>query len=228
MAKSKYQKNAKKNLNRNKSRQKRPVYYDENIKTKKTPAIAIFMLFLIAIAGGVAIFGSLLNNSSSNVDQAEVNPNYTQNTQNSIIDNSDTSGYKTPITITTISGEKLVLSNYAGKVVVLYFHFLQCSACKYHSPALQAATSALGSDKVIVIAISVSAADTSELLNEWATSNGYNFKLAKDTDYSLSSYFGAQYTPHTVYFGPDGDSSTRHTGVQSEADITATIESLLS
>lgn len=158
------------------------------------------MLFIIAIAGGVAIIGSLLNNNSaSNVDQAEVNPNYTQNTQNSIIDNSDTSGYKTPITITTISGEKLILSNYAGKVVVLYFHFLQCSACKYHSPALQAATSALGSDKVIVIAISVSAADTSELLNEWATSNGYNFKLAKDTDYSLSSYFGAQYTPHTVF-----------------------------
>ncbi|MHA1775223.1 MAG: hypothetical protein DRO88_03645 [Promethearchaeia archaeon] len=227
MGKSKYQAKAKNNINQKKYSGGGPHYYDENIKRKKTPAIAVFMLFIIAIAGGVAIIGSLINNTTNPTSQSEINPNFTQNTQNSIIDTSDSSGYKTPITIETITGEKLKTSNYAGKVVILYFHFLKCSACQYHSPALSSAVNALGSDKVIVIAISVSAADTSEQLTEWATNHDYNFKLVKDTDYSLSSYFGAQYTPHMVYLGPDGDSSTRHTGVQTESEITETVENLL-
>lgn len=228
MGKSKYQAKAKKNIQQKKTSKGGPHYYDENLKRKKTPAIAIFMLFVLAIAGGVAIIGTLINNTTNPVGQSEVNPNFTQNSQSSIIDTSDSTGYKTPISIETLSGQIIKTSDYAGKVVILYFHFLQCSACKYHSPALSAAVNSLGSDKVIVIAISVSAADTAEQLNEWASNNGYNFKLAKDTDYSLSSYFGAQYTPHMVYLGPDGDSSTRHTGVQTEQEITQTVENLLS
>ncbi len=224
MPKSKYQQKAQNSIKQKKGKGG-PHYYDENIKKKKNSGIAIFAVFVLLIVGGVGIVGNLLNKANEPAD-ANFNPYYTENTD-SAFDNSDTSGYKTPISITTLSGQTINLADHAGKVVVLYFHFLSCTYCHYHSPELEAASQNFGADELLVIAISVQAADTPAALTSWASDNGYSFELAKDTEYSLSTQFGAQYTPHTVYLAPDGDSLTSHTGAQSEAEITTTINGLL-
>ncbi|MHA1520031.1 MAG: peroxiredoxin family protein [Promethearchaeota archaeon] len=225
MPKSKYQQKAQNSIKKKQSKGG-PHYYDENIKKKKNSGIAVFAIFVLVIVGGIAIVGSLLNNNNEPTD-ADINPYYTENTGNTVNEGADSSGYKSPLSITTLSGETINLADHAGKVVVLYFHYLSCTYCHYHSPALEAASHNFGSDELLVISISVASEDTPASLTNWASENGYTFKLVKDTDYSLSSQFGAQYTPHTVYLAPDGDSSTTHTGAQSEAEITATITGLL-
>jgi peroxiredoxin len=224
MAKSKYQKKAQSSIKKKKGNGG-PHYYDENIKKKKNSGIVVFAIFVLLIVGGVGIVGSLLKNVNVPAD-ADLNPYYTENTDTTY-ESSDASGYKTPISITTLSGQTINLADHAGKVVVLYFHYLACTYCHYHSPELEAASQNFNSDELLVIAISVSSADSPAALLSWASENGYSFELVKDTDYSLSSQFGAQYTPHTVYLAPDGDASTTHTGAQSEAEITATINGLL-
>lgn len=227
MGKSKYQVKAIKSINQQSKRQG-PHYYDENIKKRKNSGLALFAIFIVAIAGTVIITGSVLNNRADDLsNQANINPNYVANTGNEVDNTVPSNGYKTPLSITTLSGETISLADHAGKVVVLYFHFLACTYCQYHSPALQAASTQFGSDQLLIIAISVGAADTPDALTNWASSNGYNFKLAKDTDYSLSTQFGAQYTPHTVYLAPDGDASEQHTGAQTESEIALTIQNLL-
>ena len=129
--------------------------------------------------------------------------------------------------MTTIEGEDISLADHEGKVVILYFHFLECSACAYHSPFLSSAQDQYLSSNLLIIAITVDPNDSPNGLRDWASSGGYNFKFVRDTDYQLASMFGAQATPRTIYIGPDGDSTLRQTGAESEADIIANIESLL-
>jgi len=223
---SKYQVKAKASLNSAHSGKSRPKYYDETvIPKKKSAGFAIFAAVLLIVSVSIVGVGNLLDKRAA--DQLNANPYYTAQTDTTSTQTVVQGAYKTPLTITTIEGEAIKLEDHAGKVVVLYFHFLSCSACKTHSPNLQTAAEQFSSSELLVISITVSPSDTDASLRSWASTNGYGFKLVKDTDYTLGSRFGAQYTPHTIYIGPDGDSSVRHTGAQSAADIKAMIQDLL-
>ena len=177
------------------------------------------------IAGGVFGVGSLLDKKAEAGD-TNLNTFYTSSTSTTTTEPISTS-YKTPITITTIEGEVISLADHEGKVIILYFHYLGCSACTYHSPFLSLAQTQYSSADLLVFAISVDPNDSPDDLREWASDGGYAFELVRDTDFSLSSEFGAQYTPHTIYIGPDGDSSLRHTGAQTEESIIANIDSIM-
>ena len=223
---SKYQTKAKKSIAQ-KSSKASPKYYDETISKKKgsSAPYAIVLFFIIIIVGGILGVGNLLDQK---VQEGDKNRNTFYVSSTSTTDTETVSGsYKTPIVLNTIEGESISLSDHEGKVIILYFHYLQCGACSYHSPFLSDAMDQYSSSELMIFAISVDPNDSPDDLREWASSGGYAFKLVRDTDYRLASEFGAQYTPHTIYIGTDGDSSLRHTGAQSEADIVANIESLL-
>ena len=224
---SKYQAKAKKSIAKKTSKSNHK-YYDENISTKKggSAPYAIFIFFIIIIAGGVFGVGSLLDQKAT-AGESNLNTFFVSTTSTSTNTETISTAYKTPLIMNTIEGESISLADHEGKVVILYFHYLDCSACTYHSPFLSSAQKQYLSSEVLVIAITVDPNDTPDDLRDWASDGGYNFKLVRDTDYTLASQFGAQYTPHTIYLGPDGDSSLRNTGAQSEADILANISSLL-
>ncbi len=225
---SKYQTNAKKNIAK-KTSKSRPKYYDETISNKKggsgSAPYAIFIFFILIIAGGIFGVGSLLDQKADAGD-SNLNTFFTSTTTSTPTE-TISGTYKTPISMTTIEGESISLADHEGKVVILYFHYLDCSACTYHSPFLSSAQAQYLSSEVLIIAITVDPNDSPDDLHDWASDGGYSFKLVRDTDYSLASQFGAQYTPHTIYIAPDGDSSLRQTGAEAEADIVAKIDSLL-
>jgi peroxiredoxin len=225
---SKYQTNAKKNIAKKTSKSS-PKYYDETISNKKgrsgSAPYAIFIFFILIIAGGIFGVGSLLDQKGQEGD-SNLNTNYITFTSTTTTETVSTS-YKTPITLNTIEGESISLADHEGKVVILYFHFLDCSACAYHSPFLSSVQAQYSASELIIFAITVDNNDSPEDLREWASDEGYNFKLVRDTDFTLASQFGAQATPRTIYIAPDGDSSLRETGAESEAAIMAKIDSLL-
>ena len=223
MGKSKFQAKAKENISRKTaSGTSRPKYYDEEINPKKSSGFAIFFIVIIVITGGVIGIGSLIDNKA---DELNENPNYSVDTNT--YESDPETGYKTDLDLTTIDGTIIHLADYKGKVVVFYFNFLSCSACKQHSPNLQTASESYSSDQLLIISINVGNSDTVEYIQEWADEHGYTWENVKDTDYSLSSRFGSQYVPHTVYFAKDGSVGTTNTGVQSVEEIKNTINSLL-
>ncbi len=223
MAKSKFQAKAKENINRKTSSGSRPKYYDEEINTKKSSGFAIFFVVMIVIAGGVVGIGSILDNAANDLNE---NPNYVEDTTTTYTSDPDT-GYKTDLDLTTIDGTNIHLADYAGKVVVFYFNYIDCPACKQHSPNLQTASELYSSSQLLIISINVKAADTVDLIQEYVDENGYTWENVKDTDFSLSSRFGSQYVPHTVYFAKDGSVGTTHTGAQTVEEIQIIINSLL-
>ena len=222
MAKSKFQAKAKENINRKSVSGSRPKYYDEEIKPKKSSAFAIFVMVIILIAGGVVGIGSLIDNNANDVNE---NPNYYADTATYTSD--PVTGYKTDIDLTTIEGNTIHLADYNGKVVVLYFNYIDCPACKEHSPNLQDAYTSYDSSQLLIISVNVGAHDTEQSIQEYVNGQGFTWENVKDSDYTLSSRFGAQYVPHTAYLAKDGSIGTTHTGTQTVNEIKDIIDGLL-
>ncbi|QEE17517.1 TlpA family protein disulfide reductase [Promethearchaeum syntrophicum] len=222
MGKSKFQAKARENINKKSTSGSRAKYYDEEINPKKSSGFAIFFIVMIVIAGGVVGIGSLLDNTA---EDNSLNPNYSTDT-NTYTEDPET-GYKTDLDITTIDGTIIHLADYEGKVVIFYFNFIDCPACKQHSPNLQSASELYTSNQLLILSINVKAADSVDAIQEYADEQGFTWKNVKDTDYSLSSRFGSQYVPHTVYFAKDGSVGTTQTGPQTIEEIQTNINNLL-
>ena len=222
MGKSKFQAKAKENINRKTASGSRPKYYDEDINPKKSSGFAIFIIIIIVIAGGVVGIGSLIDNKANDLNE---NPNYS--VDNNTYESDPETGYKTDLDLTTIDGTIIHLADNEGKVVVFYFNYINCPSCKQHAPNLQTASESYSSDQLLIISINVMASDTEESIQEYVDENGYTWENMKDTDYSLSSRFGSQYVPHTVYFAKDGSVGTTHTGAQTVEEIKNNINGLL-
>ncbi len=224
---SKYQTKAKANINKKKTTGKTKHRYYDEVSSKNTSHAKFPTVFFVIIAViGIGVFGlgRILENATRESDDLDKNENvfYQENQE---IEDFDDNGYEYALTITDINGIDYHLADYSGKIVVLYFHFLSCSACKSHSPNLaQVANQAEYSD-VTVFSISVSPNDQTSELQEWKDSHDYPFVVVRDTDYTLGSIFKAQYTPHTVYLDPNGQPTT-HTGAQSVSEIQEMISGL--
>ena len=227
---SKYQDKAKQNLNLKKTNQlHRPKYYDEKIKSKSSKnSVPVFFLVGIIILGfGIYGIGKVLENSfnpdSEIGESANINSNFNED---NIIDYENSGSYLTSLQIIDVDGKAYNLADYQGKIVILYFHFLECYYCTEHSPNLANAYESYNSGEVTIFAISVAAEDSASALKTWKTTNAYPFILVKDNDYKLSSTFSAQYTPHMVYLDPNGNQQS-NTGLQEISEITQTITSLM-
>ncbi|MHA1583861.1 MAG: TlpA family protein disulfide reductase [Promethearchaeota archaeon] len=231
MTGSKFQNRAKTNIKQKKTKQ-RVRYYDEKISKNKSKSYgpAIFIGLIVILAGSIWGIGSLIQNSANSPganDTQQSNPYYTSTSTTTTTE--VISGYQTPLTLTTITGDSIKLADYSGKVVILYFHYLACSACKTFDPYLNYAVNQYTSDQVITIAITVNPSDTVAQLTTWAEDGGYTWSQVRDTDYSLAANpkFTAQYTPTTVYLDKNGNVGVRHVGAQAANDIMENINSLL-
>lgn len=225
---SKYQQNVKIKVKQTSyGTRKIPKYYDEKIISakKKSNVSAYFIIGLIIVGFGIFGIGKLIENAinPSQIGDSNENSNYTPDNG---IDISEEDGYLTPLIIKDINGIEHDLSLYKDKAVILYFHFLTCSACHTHSPNLANAIRKYSSDQLLVLSISVSPSDTISALKTWKSDNNYQWYLVQDSDYSLSSTFNAQYTPHTIYLDGNGEASY-YTGAQSQEDIKNFIEEII-
>lgn len=232
MGKSKFQTNAQQKVKAKSYGNSRPQYYDEKIKTSpqsssriSVKSLAVVAGLIVLIGGGIFGVGNLLDNQL-NPDSPNVNPNYTVSSESGSEVLGDT-GYKMDLAITDIDGNIINLADHAGKVIVLYFHFLDCPPCATNGPNLQGAMNQYNSTELLVISISVMAKDTPAQLREWATDGGYEWEIVKDTDYSLSSRFGASATPHMAFLGLDGAIETTVTGIKTVDYFTTVIDGIL-
>lgn len=232
MGKSKYQTNAQNSVNNKTAGRSRPQYYDEKIKSgpQSKSSISVKSLVLVIgliaiVGGGIFGVGKLLDNQL-NPEDTNLNPFYTENSGGSS-EVVGESGYKMDISIVDIDGTTINLADHAGKVVVLYFHFLDCSPCGLNSPNLKSAMDSYDTSELFVISISVQPTDTPTLLKNWASQGGYGWAIVRDTDYSLSSRFAAAYTPHMVFLGKDGTNEHQETGVKSVSELQTIIDGLL-
>ncbi len=198
--------------------------------------LAIMMMVIIVVSGSIYGIKVAIDHSQNSGEEGETSPVNTDFTgsddsQTTQDDSSsgDTSGsYQNDRIFTTIEGESFSMSDHAGKVIVFFFFYLDCYYCELMEPELHNAQNQFESSDLLVIAIDVQPqADTSSELLEWRNTNGYNWKVVRDTTGSLTNEFQVTGTPKTVYFDGVGAQETTHYGYKESPAIQSAISSII-
>lgn len=101
-----------------------------------------------------------------------------------------------------VSGEKFVLSENSGKVVLLNLWATWCGPCVEEMPAFEKLNSEYGDDVAIICVNCVESKDT---VNAFVKENGYTFPIAYDLDGIITSKYPTQGIPYTLVIGKDGN-----------------------
>jgi len=106
--------------------------------------------------------------------------------------------------------EKLDLSDYRGKVVVLDFWASWCVPCRRSFPWLNGMHDKYARDGLVIIGVNVDQepASAAEFLQNFPA----KFKISYDTNGVLAKEFDVQGMPSSFVIGRDGQTSARHLG----------------
>ncbi|MHA1734027.1 MAG: TlpA family protein disulfide reductase [Promethearchaeota archaeon] len=188
-------------------------------KKKSTGTYVLYVVVWVVVGAGV-IAG--IAYSQGGGGQSRTNPSGNQPADDG--STPTTSQYGTPYTVTTIEGASIPLSNYKGKVLVLYFWGISCPACSQQTPDLVSVYDDLKSDGgVEVVSLDIDG-DSDGDLAQWQSDNGVTWKNCRDSGLELSSHFSIAYKPTTIVLDKDGNEARRFVGATSSDEIKAAIE----
>jgi thiol-disulfide isomerase/thioredoxin len=131
--------------------------------------------------------------------------------------------------LTDISGAKVDLADYRGKVVVLDFFATWCEPCRMIAPELKAFSSRYKDMGVAVIAISIDeGADAAAMVKDYKKEYGLLYAMAID-DGQVRRKYDVFSLPTTVIIDRDGKIRNKHLGITADyaKRLAAEIEPLL-
>ncbi len=105
-------------------------------------------------------------------------------------------------TLTDLQGQKVQLSNYKGKVVLVNAWATWCPPCRAEMPDINAYYQAHQNDSFIVLA--VNAGDPLDKAASFAQSNNLAFPVLLDSNLSLLDSMGIHDFPTSIVIGRDG------------------------
>ncbi len=116
------------------------------------------------------------------------------------------------------------LSDFKGKVVMLYFWADWCPACKKEFPETQEYYRKLKSDDFELIAINVS--QPRETSEEFQRKYKATFPMLLDTDGKISKQYGIEELPTNYFIDPEGKIARRIVGWIGEPQVKVMINQL--
>jgi thiol-disulfide isomerase/thioredoxin len=130
-----------------------------------------------------------------------------------------------PISLTDISGKKLDLADYKGKVVVLDFWATWCGPCRIEIPGLIELQDKYAKEGFSVIGISLD--DEPGPVVEFYKEFRMNYPVAVGNQRIAELYGGIFGLPTTFLIGRDGRIYAKHTGTPSPSVIEDEVQQLL-
>jgi cytochrome c biogenesis protein CcmG/thiol:disulfide interchange protein DsbE len=132
-------------------------------------------------------------------------------------------GEKVPDFETTdLQGNKIKLSDYKGKVVMLYFWADFCPTCQREFPATQAYYEKLKGKDFELLAINVG--EPAAASKKFREKYGATFQMLLDTTKKISETFGIRELPTNYFVTPDGKVARKITGFVGESQVKIMIE----
>lgn len=120
-------------------------------------------------------------------------------------------------TLKNLDGETVSLTDFAGKIVILDFWATWCAPCKMSFPGMQEMVDKYN-DEVVFLFIDTfeGGDDRNEKVQEFITSNNYNFHVLLDEKqgegFKAASKYGVEGIPVKYFIGPDGKLRYEKTG----------------
>jgi len=121
-------------------------------------------------------------------------------------------------TLVSLDGNKVKLSDYRGKAVLLNFWATWCPPCKVEMPWFEDLQKQYAKDGLVVLGVAMddSKPDT---IAKYASELGVNYPVLLGTDKVSDDYGDVQYLPTTFYIGRDGNIVDKMTGLLDRKDV---------
>ena len=133
------------------------------------------------------------------------------------------------ITVYTLEGGEVNLSDLRGKPVVLNFWATWCPPCKAELPHFEKLSVEYGGEvEFMMVNLTDGTRDTEELVSSFIDSEGYTFPVYCDTEMQAYHLYGVQSIPQTFFIDADGRIQNYYTGAMSEEQLKGYIEEMRS
>lgn len=153
-----------------------------------------------------------------------------KNAADSKPDNTDSGAIVQAADFTVYDSEmnKVKLSDYFGKPIIINFWTTWCGPCKSELPTFDAMYKKYG-DEVVFIMINLTDGynDTVSGVKEFVSEGGYSFPVYYDTKYDASNTYGVRSIPETVFINADGSLYETRIGVVSEVVLENYIKQMI-
>lgn len=118
------------------------------------------------------------------------------------------------ITITNNNGEKVKLSDYYGKPIIVNFWASWCGPCKAELPEFEEAYKQYGEGIEFLMVNLVDGYDeTVEKSKQFIKENNYEFPVYFDTEYSAANTYNLYSIPQTLFIDKEGNIIKSYVGI---------------
>lgn len=118
----------------------------------------------------------------------------------------------------TLDGQKVKLSDYRGKAVLLNFWATWCPPCKVEMPWFADLQKQYAKDGLVVLGVAMDDSEPSQIA-KFASELGVNYTVLLGTDKVSDDYGDVQYLPTTFFIGRNGAIVDKLTGLLDRKDI---------
>ena len=120
--------------------------------------------------------------------------------------------------LTTLDGQRIKLSDYRGKAVLLNFWATWCSPCKVEMPWFVELQKKYGSDGLVILGVAMDDSDTPKIA-QFASEMGVNYPVLLGTDKVSEEYGNVEFLPTSFYINRDGKIVGKGTGLLGRSEI---------
>ena len=131
-------------------------------------------------------------------------------------------------TVTDYSGNKVNLSDFKGKPVVINFWATWCGPCKSELPHFDKLYSEKNQEiEFMMVNLTDGQSETEDTVKSFINETGYKFPVYFDTEYSGANAYQVYSIPLTVFVDKDGNIIDSYTGAMSFETLNGFIEKLV-
>ena len=187
---------------------------------KQTALILVAVLFVALLAGAVLLYDRLGETYAPEqlATQATTQAT-TQSTQASTTATAETTAPTEAtlpdapdFTVYDAEGNKVQLSAYFGKPIVLNFWASWCGPCQMEMPDFQEQYEILGEEVQFLMVNMTAGRETKESADAFLADTGYTFPVLYDIDGDAAHTYGAYSLPTTFFISAEGKAVAKATG----------------
>lgn len=178
---------------------------------KHLKLIVGILIFVLFIVGAYLLYDKLSGEYGSGNFVENTVPSVTETNGNATQSTEDTSA--PDFTAIDKDGNKVSLSDFRGKPVVLNLWASWCPPCKQELPDFENAYKEHTDVQFMMVNMTDGNRETLDIAQSFIQDNGYEFPVFYDTEYSCAIAYNATSLPATYFIDENGDLIAKATGM---------------